>query len=284
MPVIPYSLLNCVFYLYKSKADAERGQSAGGTGFFVATPTQDGRGHHYGVTNWHVAVDFPVVRINTLNGGVETFEFGPEDWIFEAGKDDIAIVPLSLREPAHIAMFIGPQIFITPDHAANHKIGPGDDVFMIGRFVDLGINRTNVPALRFGNISTLPVPIKQPTGYKEGLSYCIDMHSRTGYSGSPVFVYRTPGNSLEWAETGGLVELGGGMMLLLGIHWGQFPEELLIKKKKRAIAESHGKKEQEEYIKGLSGMTCVIPAWRIMDILNCDTFKEQREKEEKIRK
>ena len=44
MPAIPYELLNCVFYLYSSKKDADRGANAGGTGFFLAMPTADNLG------------------------------------------------------------------------------------------------------------------------------------------------------------------------------------------------------------------------------------------------
>jgi hypothetical protein len=36
-------------------------------------------------------------------------------------------------------------------------------------------------------------------------------------------------------------------------------------------------------IEGLSGMTCVIPAWRIMDLLDCDVLKEQRRREMDLR-
>ncbi len=52
-------------------------------------------------------------------------------------------------------------------------------------------------------------------------SYCVDMHSRSGFSGSPVFVYRTPGG--DFSEKG-VINLSRFMMFL-GIHWGQFPEK-----------------------------------------------------------
>ena len=286
MPIIPYSLLNCAFYLYKDKADALAGEDAGGTGFFLSLRTADGLGHHYGVTNYHVAVKggYSCVRINTVNG-VEAFEFGPEEWLFEPGKDDIAVVQLDIRQQGHIATFIGDNLLLHPPAAAEERIGPGDDVFMVGRFVDLDAKQTNIPAVRFGNISTLPVPVVQPNGYT-GLCYCVDMHSRTGYSGSPVFIYRTPGNTLEWAMTGGPVQLGGKSVLaLLGIHCGQFPEELAIKRKNKKISKESALSEKayEEYIEGMSGMTCVIPAWRISDLLSREDLTEQRKKVEAMR-
>lgn len=138
MPVIPKPLLNCVFYLYSNREDALSGENAGGTGFLVALPTDDGQGHHYGVTNYHFAVSggHSCIRINTLDGP-EIFEFDPADWYFEPGEDDIAIIPLSLREAGQIYMFVGSQLLMQPHHVADEMIGPGDDVFMAGRFVDL---------------------------------------------------------------------------------------------------------------------------------------------------
>jgi hypothetical protein len=76
------------------------------------------------------------------------------------------------------------------------QIGPGDDVFMVGRFIDHDGGNKNRPALRFGNISIDPTPIMQDNGVRVP-AYCVDLHSRTGFSGSPVFVYRTPGPDLD---------------------------------------------------------------------------------------
>jgi hypothetical protein len=82
MPVVPAKFLDTVFFLYKSEADAKAGKNAGGTGFFVALPTEDGLGHHYGVSNYHVAVrdGFSVIRMNTANGGVEIIDLQPDEW------------------------------------------------------------------------------------------------------------------------------------------------------------------------------------------------------------
>lgn len=289
MPVIPSKFLDCVFYLYRSREDAESGKSAGGTGFFVAIPTEDQLGHHYAVTNWHVAVryGFSVIRLNTADGGTDILEFDPEEWEFEDGKDDIAIVPLSIRDPAHKAYFIGTQVFLSERSAEEQAIGPGDNVFMIGRFMDIPAVKENVPTLRFGNISSKPISVKQPTNYEDGQCYCIDMHSRTGYSGSPVLAYRTPGDTLEWitGEPGKrFVTLSGSLMVLLGIHCGQYPEYL-------PIVDSPDKEESYlelglsgKSIKALSGMTIVIPAWKIMGLLNCDKFVAQRDTVERERR
>ena len=50
------------------------------------------------------------------------------------------------------------------------------------RFIDHDGGQKNQPALRFGNVSMNPTPIRQDNGV-EAEAYCIDLHSRSGYSG-----------------------------------------------------------------------------------------------------
>lgn len=285
MPQIPSQFLHCAFHLYASAEDANKGKDTGGTGFLVSMPTDDGLGHHYGVTNYHVAVSggYSCIRLNTVDGATDVITLGPEDWIYNSGGDDVAVVPLDLRTPGTLLTFIGVNLLFTPQACVDAKIAPGDDVFMVGRFIDLDATQTNIPSARFGNISTFPVPVVQPNNHT-GECYCIDMHSRTGYSGSPVFVYRTPGSSLEWALDRTATVIGPGMLGLLGVHCGQFPEELPIKRQlKKPRPESLSDAAHEEYVQGMSGMTIAVPAWRILEILNLPILVEQREKEIEMR-
>ena len=146
------------------------------------------------------------------------------------------------------------------------NVGLGDDVVMVGRFVDLEIGPLNNPTARFGNISASLVRIPQSgpsPGSRE--SYCLDMHSRTGYSGSPVFVYRTPGTDLVRHLELGRPELKSAMLALLGVHFGQFTELWKIRGQAGRVVE------------GASGMTGVIPAWRIRDLLTLSAVASQRE-------
>ena len=70
MPRIHDALLECVVYLYPSKADAERGTRVGGTGFIIGIPTTvfPDYWHGYVVTNAHVIIKAPVIRLNTKDG------------------------------------------------------------------------------------------------------------------------------------------------------------------------------------------------------------------------
>lgn len=282
MPKIDPEVLNCVFYLYESREDAEKGMQFGGTGFFVGVPSERFQQYNhiyvYRITNWHVALEggCSVIRYHTPDGQIRIIELAPTDWDFPARKDDIAISPeldIDNVTVIPISMFASDQIIKERD------IGVGDDVFMVGRFIDYDGSETKMPTVRFGNISLMPAPIKQPTGFI-GESYCLDMRSRSGYSGSPVFVFRTPTSNLDEimrTEQKVFFSSKKAMVYLLGIHWGQFREKCeIVSDKEISLAEKHNFITEGSYIKVLSGMTCVIPCQKILDLMNMASLKEQR--------
>ena len=203
MPVIPPELLNCCFYLYKSKDDAKAGRPFGGTGFVIAIPSgvDERRCHTFGVTNWHVAVrdGCSVIRMNKQGGGVAIIERDPAEWIFRPKWHDLAIIGLPDADEAVTALHR--NMFLTKDDVIELGIWSGADVFMIGRFVDHDGRSTNEPSTRFGNMSVMPGvhKIKQPTN-AELESFVLDVHARTGYSGSASFVYRTIGTDLRFSS------------------------------------------------------------------------------------
>jgi hypothetical protein len=318
MPRIPENVINGVFYLYWSKEDALAGINPGGTGFIVRYQGASDRTgriydsglgfHYYGVTNWHVACrGFSTIRVNTKDGGTDIIELDPAEWHFIPGKYDVAVVPLSLDANIHDVSSVGSGEFAQEEYPGSPvSIGVGDDVFMIGLFVDHGGTTTNVPSARFGNISMLPNPkatIKQPTEYL-GESYVVDMHSRTGFSGSPVYVYRTFGSNLDRAGVR-FDELridqfrnyrpGSGrspfgerlsghivsqqMFQLLGIHWGQFPEKWELRDKSKLAESRRDLIVEGGYVEGMSGMTCVIPAWHIIEVLQLPVLQKLRRPE-----
>ena len=287
MPRIPKNYLNSVFFLYKTKSDAERRNCAGGTGFIVSLPTVlPSLSFVYFVTNWHVAIrdGYPVVRIETHSGEPDIFDLDCADWFFSPNLD-IAVVPVNMNAKIHDVAAVPAHSFMTQEYANQHDIGPGEDVFMVGRFIDQQGPGRDVPALRFGNISMDPAPLMQANG-EAADSYCIDIHSRSGYSGSPVFVYRTIGYDLEEQLLGRredhMVEGGRGLLALLGIHWGQFPELWELTSDGNLKEEGHGGQmlmSGSRFVKGLSGMTCVLPAWCIERVLNMPKLKNRRDQE-----
>jgi hypothetical protein len=285
MPRIPPEVLQCVFYLYPNEEAAKEGRDFGGSGFFVGVPSErfteiSEATHLYAVTNWHVACrdGHSVLRRMASDDTPEIFPFGPDQWEFLAGYDIAAI----LMPPMPATVFVQTTAFVMPEQVGHREdqIGVGDDVFMVGRFIDHDGGPINRPAARFGHVSVLPAPIRQPNRATAD-SFCIDLHSRTGYSGSPVFFYRTPYGDLgeRPPDTGVLrLPVGSSVMRLLGIHFAQFPELWELSDKQK-LSESHEPLITEgKYVKGLSGMTCVLPAWNIKEILNMPKLRAQRKK------
>lgn len=281
MPRIPEEILTCTFYLYATREDAARGGPVGGTGFLVLYPTfpHDQRAPtFYGVTNWHVAVKggCSVVRANSIKGPPVIFEFGPEDWLFQEDGDDLAVIELPIDPAIHAIRAIPSNLIATPDRMRHDHINVGEDVFMIGRFIDHDGGPSNRPAARFGNISIMPAPIQQPNG-RVRECFCIDMHSRSGHSGGPVFAYRTLGQDLAGSGQERLrTEIFGDnlrveyrpVFVLLGVHCGQFPEPWEIKRQNVTV--------ESEYVEGFSGMTMAIPAWSIPGLLDHPQFVERQ--------
>lgn len=288
MPRIPRPVLDCVVYLYPTEQDARDGTNFGGSGFLLSWPIEGtNRALVYVVTNWHVACQgSPLVRINTTDGGSDISAFDGVGWQF-LPKYDVAVHAIALNRELHQYSFIPVNGLISQEKVAEQRIGPGDDVFMVGRFIDHDGGKANKPAVRFGNISINPTPITQPND-SVAASYCVDMHSRTGYSGSPVFVYRTPGFDLDEQLVAGsdpkLLLAGVNLFMLLGIHFAQFPELWEVTEQGRLIREgvSEPLLTDGKYIRGLRGMTCVLPAWAIMEVLNMPSIKAHRAEVEAI--
>lgn len=271
MPRIPDEVLDSVFFMYRQTDDADQGINACGTGFLVAYPSEhhslNGLLHFYVVSNVHVVIDAPVVRINRRDGSTQSFGNDSDEWEKDE-HTDVAVLPLEINWPEYELHFLGRDFFNDKDFVKEFDIGLGDDVFMVGYFQDHGgIQERNTPFVRFGHISM--VPPNMDGQHKKDISYCVDMRSRAGFSGSPVFVYRTPGSNIkEGVETRQGDFYTPGFMRLLGIDWGSFPE----------IWKIDGKMVNAE---GISGLAVVTPAWDILRVLDREVFVKQRKEAEK---
>jgi hypothetical protein len=228
------------------------------------------------------------MRINKHGGGVDIFEFDCSEWSFRPKWHDLAAIPVSTSNIHSVTVALS-SMLLRKEFADDVDVGPGDDVFMVGRFMDHDGGKINEPAVRFGHISMSPTAIKQPTG-SHLPSYVIDVHSRTGYSGSPVFAYRTiPGinHLFNTVSEGFRKPKVTQFMCILGIMWGYFPELWEISSKKKPKNKPSGAKSLSvtgNYVEGMSGMTCVVPAWAILELLDHERIKEFiRIEEDKLR-
>ncbi len=267
MPRIPTNSINVAFFMYPDRASAMTGSNSGGTGFYVSVEYPSVRKYIYGVTNGHVASGNTCIRLNTEIGQPDCIELQDIDWEYHP-KYDIAVtqLPLPLKHDFHEVVSVDTRTFITDEKIKEWDIGIGDDLFMMGRFIDGADDLKNIPVARFGNISADPIPTFHPFRKTLANSYLVDMHSRSGFSGSPVFVYRTPGGNLAETVITGKIDLGNNFFSLLGIHWGQFDE----------LWESTHPNAPPN--KGYSGMTLVDPATGILELLDMESIKKPREK------
>lgn len=261
MPKIPQDVLKSSFFVYEKLADAEKAINPIGTGFLIGVASKKQTigsrffASIFATTNQHVVRDRCAVRIEDVCA--ETKE---DDWIFNSTGDDFAITPIRL-DHCYDTRFIPTTSFATEEFITENEIGVGDDVFMFGLYVDNQNYATGIPSARFGHISMMPheqaTAIVQNATGPTAPSIILDMHSRSGFSGSPVFVYRTPGSNLDHANSGNLMLNEGALFKFLGIHWGQFPE----------FWRRDSEDGSRDLIEGVSGMTVAIPAWRVLKFI-----------------
>ncbi|HEX3943953.1 MAG TPA: hypothetical protein VHW69_07695 [Rhizomicrobium sp.] len=316
MPRLNKHIKECVFYLYGK--DPKTGERRGplGSGVLVerdppdvnallfSSPRISPMTHVYAVTSYHAAVTkgASIIRINSIADGdfaVEQFiEREPHEWSFIPGGDDIAITDVTddirFESGKRFDSFntLSESSFVTADFIKEAEITIGEDGFMLGLFTRNPGYVWIEPAARFGNLSQLAQlhnPIVQGHGIAHP-SHVFDIHSRPGFSGSPVFIYRTPaadlssfskhpGRDHKWMlSTKNNVFLG-----LLGIHSGQFMDDLTASKNDEAYGQMPI--YDGDSITVPSSMTIVAPAWAITKALDHPNLKEQREmREERSRK
>ena len=222
--------------------------------------------HYYAVTNRHIidpkAANSPVIGLNSKTGQPDILSLTSDDWHFFDAGDDVAVANVPLDWDTHDIALIDQFLFADLSWIDEHSVGVGDDAFMMGLFIDNEVQTHNVPKARFGHISMMAhdaAPLRQPNGTNNS-SIIIDMHSRSGFSGSPVFVYRTLGADLTQPNFAEIKFSTPTLFKFLGIHWGQFPET--------NIRIRRGDKVREMKVEGMSGMSCVIPAWRIREMID----------------
>jgi hypothetical protein len=207
-----------------------------------------------------------VIRVNNKDGSADILELTPENWIAHPDGDDVAATSVMLMDASrHILKAVPTSMFVDQDRKRGPSVGVGDGVFMIGRFIDLDSGSpTNKPIVRFGHLSSMPYPVEQPT-LKVRPVYCCDVHSRSGFSGSPVFAFRTFGSDFEELYRTKNWDPDNAFILFLGVHCDQFPEWWEIAKADVTAA-----------VKGMSGMTKVVPSARVYELLHLPELQTVR--------
>jgi len=283
MPRLDERYLNCVVYLYPCEDAAEKGERIGGTGFLIGSPVAN-LDHQVVttflclVTNKHVAeAGNSVVRSNTKSGKMDTFTLDERNWIYHPAGDDLAVYPLGLA-PLHPYPYMdaGGLNCVTRSSIEGLDIGIGDEVFTVGRFIGREGAKINIPALRFGNISQMPVePILMDDGFRQDC-FLVEVRSLSGYSGSPVFLYVPPQARLERYSADAQeslfqqfpmlrrkrrnMDFGFGP-ILLGVSFCYFGD------RERVRTGATDKPMHDWYVRSNSGMMGVIPGWKLNDLI-----------------
>jgi hypothetical protein len=265
MPRIPDDWLDCSIYLYASEPDALAGIRSGGSGFLLGFDSDriPGLQHVYAVTNAHVIESGSyTIRLNRKDGKVDVRDFDERNWIIPESNDDIAVCLMSaLDQEIHQYKCVPKKMIATKEVVSEFAIGPGDDTFTIGRFVNSDGVQRNLPTVRFGNLAQMPgEPLKQDRQISgvnrpfEQESYLIEAKSISGFSGSPVFV--------TWSITSTRPE---GKKYdgthLLGVSWGYVMDWERVHDNSGRLLELGTK------VRVNTGMMGVVPAWKLYDLL-----------------
>jgi hypothetical protein len=323
MPRLNEYLERSAFFLYRRHPRTGKIDGPRGTGVLVGVPGEDANfspeiRHAYAITCYHVALQGggSIIRLNTSEGKSRFIEFDPDDWRYTKGGDDLAAIDVTdqLKSDTDIYYCIPPTLFSHKGFLDQEHIGIGEDGFMLGLFAQQAGKDRNLIAARFGNVSLLAAddaPIRQPHGIDRP-SHIFDMRSRPGFSGSPVFIYRTPSGDLRTADQrgrdkawrrhsrtprpsdAGLYDPGlqrsrerlfalqddieihqNTFLSLFGIHCGQYHDQVRVKKSKTPTPEANAIFDGD-MLDIPNSMAVVVPAWQITDLLECEAFRQQR--------
>lgn len=278
MPRIDDRFLECVVYLYPTVADATAGEKSGGCGFWIGVPNETPEPHSaywqhiYVATNSHIVREASsrVLRVNKLSGGYEVIETREDEWVHHPDGDDVAIIKLDYSLLVHQVAQADLNMFVTTKLVEEINIGPGDDVFIAGRFISHDGKQQNLPSLRFGNIAMMPwEPILNQRGILQE-SFLVEGRSLGGASGSPVFVRV----SLDLMGRPGIEKQERMGVWLLGVNWGHVN---LSDADFTSVCDKSGNKHPNGWrVRVNTGMMGVVPAWKIREILDLPEQQEIR--------
>jgi hypothetical protein len=299
MPRVGDDFLSCVVYLYLTRSHAEEGERFGGAGFLVGIPEgsreplfPEGALFHHGAygkasyqphhlyvaTNSHVGRSCHFFRLNRRDGTASIHEVEPNHWFFHEASD-IAVAPIEWTSAwgRDYGLVVVPHLtFLSLEELRSIDVGPGDDTFTVGRFITHDGRERNLPIVRFGNIAMLPLePIETENGNLQNV-FLIESRTVQGYSGSPVFLSIPP---WELRESG-----RNTLRQSLGKNLGNPGDRLgdikyytrLLGIVTATLADRNGEN---------TGMMAAVPAWELLELLNHDRLRRQRQVEsEKWRK
>ncbi|MGO9120788.1 MAG: serine protease [Desulfomonilaceae bacterium] len=249
-----------------------------GTAFFVSTSFSNGsdRAHTYAVTAHHCihgikkasSDGLVYLRINFRDGAAQRISIPIDDWRVHPDDPtiDVAIAPIGMNTRWDQACF-PVKSFADDASIERNKIGMGNVVFFIGLFPHHKGTHRNVPIIRMGNIAAMPKePVQTPEEcFEEMEAYLIENRSMGGFSGSPVFVSLIPFENAAFpTEAPQFVGFVTRSNLLLGLVHGHWRSPIPTTAS-RDITEN-------------TGISIVVPARKIFEVINHPELVKMREK------
>jgi len=228
----------------------------------------------YVVTNKHVIEDGnTVVRMTTRDGKKHIIETDERDWRFHPDGDDLAVLLISFDPNKLRFSHVASSQFLSKHELMTMGIGIGDDIFVVGRFINHEGRQKNSPTARFGNIAQMPnEPVK--VGGFDQECFLVEARSIGGYSGSPVFWHVLPFAGGAYRPK---TNVGIGPFLL-GVELGYIYDWT-------PVCDSVGRPINQatpdaQQVQVNSGMMVVVPAWKLTELLNEDSAVAKRKEVE----
>jgi len=202
-------------------------------------------------------------RVPNRAGSYSMVEQVPLAWTFPADPSvDLAIAPIGIDQNKLSVMFLPSTLLMSNTDVTHNKVEEGDSVLFTGLFVQMVGQTHSEPIVREGKIAMIPKERIPTTLGTIGDIYLVDCHVFGGNSGSPMFI------NLAGQREGGLIV--GINYKLLGIVSGYEIESENFEL--QTVASYAGTVDAN------SGIATVVPAQKILDLLDAPALKASREK------
>lgn len=150
---------------------------------------------------------------------------------------------------------------ITPSIEPKLNIGVGDEVFITGLLANHPGEFRNTPIVRIGNLAAYPEERVKATGIGEIDAYLVEVRSRGGLSGSPVYyhAYGSPSSAYRPFAPNWLSPIEPQSFYLIGIVHGHYNQE--------AGVSDANRKDIEELN---TGIAIVVPISQVLAFIDAN--------------
>lgn len=270
-----------VFVGYK---DSDNNFKLAGTAFFIGVPltNKPENSFIYLITAKHIIEGIKTkskdqkvyLRFNVKNDGTILMPVPIDKWLFHPQDESVdgAVLPISggpqLEGGQQLDFLLLPNnIAVTQEIVEKEGIGIGDEVFIVGLFAKhYGVEK-NLPIIRVGNIALMSEEKINTEKYGLIDGYLIECRSIGGLSGSPVIVHLAGVRLIKGQKN---YQILGDRFFWLGLihgHWDVPISDTLVED-----AFTHEKVNM--------GITIVIPAKKILEIINQEELVAKRKQQE----